>query len=475
MFTLCSAGRARRRLSACPLELDVDAERADFLDEHVEGFGHARVHLVIAVHDVLVHLGAARHVVRLDRQHLLQRVRSAVRLERPDFHLAEALAAELRLAAERLLRDEAVRARRARVHLVVDEMVQLQHVHVADRDRTIEALAGAAVGQRRLTALGQVGETQHVLDLRLGRAVEHRRRDRHAVAQVARERDDLVVVAAREVLLAPAARCRSASRKPRSSAAWRCSSSIWPILMPRPFAAQPRCVSRICPMFMRDGTPSGFSTMSTGVPFGHERHVLDRHDRRDHALVAVAAGHLVAGLHAALHREIDLDHLEHAGGEIVAGGDLDALLLEAALELLALRTHALGRELERGVRVLVLEPHFEPLLARHVGEVVGFVIFAPALSLRGPRLGDLAQQHRLHALEEVLLEDALLVVEVLAHLVDLGLLDRERTRILLDAVAREHAHVDHGAVHAGRHAQRACPSRRTPSRRRSRAAASLPA
>ncbi len=35
---------------------------------------------------------------------------------------------------------------------------------------------------------------------------------------------------------------------------------------PRPFAAQPRWVSRIWPTFIRDGTPSGFSTMSTGVP-----------------------------------------------------------------------------------------------------------------------------------------------------------------------------------------------------------------
>ena len=35
--------------------------------------------------------------------------RAKVGLERPDFHFAEALAAELRLAAERLLRDKATR------------------------------------------------------------------------------------------------------------------------------------------------------------------------------------------------------------------------------------------------------------------------------------------------------------------------------------------------------------------------------
>jgi hypothetical protein len=46
-----------------------------------------------------------------------------------------------------------------------------------------------------------------------------------------------------------------------------------PFPLPLPFspktpraAAHPRCVSRIWPMFMRDGTPSGFRTTSTGVP-----------------------------------------------------------------------------------------------------------------------------------------------------------------------------------------------------------------
>jgi hypothetical protein len=33
---------------------------------------------------------------------------------------------------------------------------------------------------------------------------------------------------------------------------------------PRICDAHPRCVSRICPTFIREGTPSGFSTMSTG-------------------------------------------------------------------------------------------------------------------------------------------------------------------------------------------------------------------
>ena len=81
------------------------------------------------------------------------------------------------------------------------------------------------------------------------------------------------------------------------------------------------------------------------------------------------------------------------------------------------------------------------------------MILRAGLELLRPARGGLADQHAAHALEQVVLEDALLVGEVLAHPLDLGLLDRERAGVLVDAVAREHAHVDHGAVHAGRHAQ----------------------
>src|SRR5918912_498166 len=62
------------------------------------------------------------HVVGFDSQDLLEGVRRAVRLERPHLHLAEPLAAELRLAGERLLGDERVRARAPRVDLVVHEV-----------------------------------------------------------------------------------------------------------------------------------------------------------------------------------------------------------------------------------------------------------------------------------------------------------------------------------------------------------------
>src|SRR5690606_36559735 len=68
-------------------------------------------------------------------------------------HLAEALATELSLTTERLLGDQRVRARRACVDLVVHEVVELQDVLVAHRDRLGERLTGAAVEQTGLAVV----------------------------------------------------------------------------------------------------------------------------------------------------------------------------------------------------------------------------------------------------------------------------------------------------------------------------------
>ena len=49
-----------------------------------------------------------------------------------------------------------------------------------------------------------------------------------------------------------------------------------------------------------------------------ERHVFHRQDLRDHALVTVPAGHLVADRDHALRGDVDLHHLQHAAAELVA-------------------------------------------------------------------------------------------------------------------------------------------------------------
>ncbi len=82
--------------------------------------------------------------------------------------------------------------------------------------------------------------------------------------------------------------------------------------------AQPRCVSRIWPTFMRLGTPSGLSMIWIGVPSARWGMSSLGQDFGDHALVAVAAGHLVAHGNHPLGGNVDLDHLQHAAAELVA-------------------------------------------------------------------------------------------------------------------------------------------------------------
>ena len=70
--------------------------------------------------------------------------------------------------------------------------------------------------------------------------------------------------------------------------------------------------------------------MSAGGAVLEEGHVLLGQDAADHALVAVAAGHLVARLQLALHRDEHLDHLEHARRQLVAALELLDPVLEPA-------------------------------------------------------------------------------------------------------------------------------------------------
>src|SRR6476619_5556371 len=91
--------------------------------------------------------GGAEDVVGLDREQLLQRVRRAVGLHGPALHFAEALATELGLSAQWLLSDHRVRAGRASVNLVVDQVQQLEDVDVPDAHRLRERLSRPTVEQ----------------------------------------------------------------------------------------------------------------------------------------------------------------------------------------------------------------------------------------------------------------------------------------------------------------------------------------
>src|SRR5260370_1594332 len=174
-------------------QLDVQAERLQLADEHVERLRHARLNTRFTFYDGLVNLCAAIDGLRLRREQLLQDVRWAVRFQRPDFHFAEALAAELCLAAERLLRDERVRPDAAGMDLVVDKVRQLKHVDVADSDRLVELVTAHAVEEVDLAGVRKTCDFEQMADFRLARAVEYRRGEGDAFAEAFGVLEQLII------------------------------------------------------------------------------------------------------------------------------------------------------------------------------------------------------------------------------------------------------------------------------------------
>src|SRR5439155_19451710 len=104
-----------------------------------------------------------------DREHTRAGRGGAQRLQRPHLPLAEALAAELGLAAQRLLRDERVGPGGAGVDLVVDQVQQLEDLHVPHRHLFLEGLAAAAVEQRHLAG-GLLAGATALVDVHVDRA-----------------------------------------------------------------------------------------------------------------------------------------------------------------------------------------------------------------------------------------------------------------------------------------------------------------
>src|SRR5580765_654456 len=390
----------------CLHELDVQTQRLQLADEHVERLGQARRERRVSLDDRLVNLRSADHIVRLRREQLLEDVRRAVGFERPDLHFSEPLSAELRLAAERLLRDERVRPDRPRVDLVVDQVRQLQHVDVAERHVLFERVARHAVEEPRLAALRQAGAIQPVFDLVLGRAVEHRRREIEAERRggpAEMRFENLADVHSR--------------RHPE-----RVQHDL-----------HRRSVRQI-------------------------RHVLLGKNARDDALVAVPSGHLVADGQLPLHRDVHLDELDDARRQLVAAADLFLLLLEQVLDDLDL---ALGALLEIAQVVLEVRVLGRDLEADHrlVGHLLqdflredGSLPVQPlaAVLVEQIRAQLLALQHHDHALLHLVVKNADLVLKVLLHHVELFLLDGLRPIVFLDAFTGEDLHADDDALDARR-------------------------
>jgi hypothetical protein len=88
------------------------------------------------------------------------------------------------------------------VDLVVHEVVELEHVDVANRHLTVELLTGTAVKHGRLTRRLEACLFEHDHNVGFLGAVEDRGRDRHTLGEVFAETHQAVVVEVGDVAVA---------------------------------------------------------------------------------------------------------------------------------------------------------------------------------------------------------------------------------------------------------------------------------
>ena len=197
-----------------------------------------------------------------------------------------------------------------------------------------------------------------------------------------------------------------------------------------------------------------------GGAVGQVGHVLDGEDAAHHALVAVAAGHLVTDLQLALHGHVALDGLQDAGHQLVALLEAFHALVQDVAQHLQL---ALG--LVQDVQDLGLQPFLarghgdlaEALVGHGLQHVLGELLALGQQFLAlvvGEGLGEFLVLEQGHDLLLGLgADDALLVLEILVPLEDLLVLDLLGAEILLLALAGEDLDVHHGAFDAGAHGE----------------------
>src|SRR5882672_6691875 len=436
---LLVGGLIGRRLLALH-QLDVEAERLQLADEHVERFGNARLDARFALDDGLVDFRAAIDVVGLRGQEFLQNVRGAVSFERPNFHFAEPLPAELRLAAQRLLGDERVRPDGASVDLVVDQVRELEHVDVADGDGLIELLAGHAVEQVDLSGVRQARDFEQVADFRFARAVEYRRGEGNAVLEAFGIFQQLVVAQLRERL--PDCRFGEDFAVPAANRFGFHFLAQEALQAVAEFPAGPAQVrfENLSDVHTRRNAERVQNDFHRRA-IRERRHIFFRNDARDDALVTVAAGHLVADGELALHGDIDLDQLDDARGQFVAFLELFLALFGDLAEHVDLaRSHLLD-----------LFDLFDQVAGEFdaLGQQALVGLFVVQVGLE-----NLAAQQIAQALQALVGEDADFVRKVPFELEDLRSFDGLVALVLFSALAGEDLDVHDGAFDARRAVER---------------------
>ena len=132
-------------------QLNIQGQALQLFHQDVERLWQPWFQHVLALYDALVNASTAGHVVGLNSEELLLRVRRTVSFNGPDLLLSKTLTAELSFTTQRLLRNERVRTNGPSMDLLFNQVMEFKHVHNAHRHFVLERITGFTVKQYGLT------------------------------------------------------------------------------------------------------------------------------------------------------------------------------------------------------------------------------------------------------------------------------------------------------------------------------------
>ena len=166
----------------------------------------------------------------------------------------------------------------------------------------------------------------------------------------------------------------------------------------------------------------------------------------------MAAGHLVTRLQATLHSQVDLDHLQHTGWQLVALGEFFTLFFEREVKAVTGLFHRIFDALELASHVFVCRTDVEPveLLDR---SHIGFVDLAALGQFARATVSSFTHQEFFDTVERVGFNNTQLVVQIETETLQLIVNDLLGTLVAHDAFTGEDLHVDHGTLRTLAHTQ----------------------
>src|SRR5690625_2278415 len=147
------------------VDMNFETETHKLLQQYFELFGNNSFRQIFTFDDRFVNLGATLHIITLHGQHLLEDTGGSVGVECPHLHLTKTLATKLGFTTQRLLCNKGVGTNGTGMHLVLNQVIELQHVDISNGRLLIHLQTGLAIIKSDPAIFRQACLLQLLLDL----------------------------------------------------------------------------------------------------------------------------------------------------------------------------------------------------------------------------------------------------------------------------------------------------------------------